>query len=425
MKHKLLYLTMLFTSLSMFAQEVTTYAGNGIVATTDGIGTAASIAAPRGIAIDGLGNLYLSSDERVRKITPTGEVSTLAGNGNDTSIDGIGTAASIDGPFGIAVDAMGNVYVSERNRKIRKITSAGEVTTFAGNNIFGSIDGIGTAASFRAPRGIAIDAFGNLYVVDQASNNIRKITLAGVVSTFVGSGVQGSADGVGLTASFDLPQGIAIDAFGNLYVTDTRNNKIRKITSDGVVSTFAGSGTLGSADGISTAASFNSPEGIAVDALGNLYITDANNHKIRKITSNGVVSTLAGSSTFGSADGIGTAASFHFPKDIVLDTSGNLYIADTENHKIRKITFTLASEAFNANTIFKVHPNPAKNQVNIEVQELDNAAIAVYDTNGRQLFSQKLNNTTNAINIENLASGVYLFKVTSSQGTATSKVVKQ
>jgi len=185
----------------------------------------------------------------------------------------------------------------QSNSTIRKITSAGVVTTFAGTaGVFGSADGTGAAASFNYPFGIAVDASGNVYVADQNNSAIRKITSAGVVTTFAGTaGVSGSADGTGTAASFNYPLGIAVDASGNVYVADQNNSTIRKITSAGVVTTFAGTaGVSGSADGTGAAASFYYPTGIAVDASGNVYVADTYNSTIRKITSAGVVTTFAG-----------------------------------------------------------------------------------------------------------------------------------
>ena len=184
---------------------------------------------------------------------------------------------------GVAVDSSGNVYVADNlNFLIRKITPAGVVTTFAGSGVSGSDNG--TAASFNMPTGIAVDSSGNVYVTDGTTLSIRKITPAGVVTTFAGSGTSGVADGTGTAASFNLPMSIAVDSSGNLYVPDMINSLMRKITPAGVVTTLAASGTAGSTNGIGTAASFASPYGIAADSSGNLYVTDKENVLVRKIT---------------------------------------------------------------------------------------------------------------------------------------------
>ncbi|MBV5343629.1 putative Ig domain-containing protein, partial [bacterium] len=201
----------------------------------------------------------------------------------------------------------------------------------------GSTDGTGTAASFNYPSGLDVDAAGNIYVADYGNNKIRKITPAGVVSTFAGTGTSGSTDGAGTTAKFWAPSGVALDAAGNIYVADYVNHKIRKITPAGVVSTLAGTGTAGSTNGTGTAASFNYPSGLAVDAAGYVYVSDQHNLKIRKITPAGVVSTLAGSGTLGSTNGDLTTSRFNYPYGVAVDATGNVYVSDTDNRKIRKI----------------------------------------------------------------------------------------
>ena len=183
-----------------------------------------------------------------------------------------------------------------------------------------------------------MDGSGNLYVADASNNRIRLITTNGTVSTFAGSGTAALIDGTGTAASFYYPYGIAIDAAGNLYVADERNNAIRKITSSGVVTTLAGSGSVGSADGTGAAASFSNPTGVAVDSAGNIYVTDVGNNEIRKITPAAVVTTVAGSAKSGFADGTGAAAEFEYPYGLSIDPKGNIYVSDQGNEKIRKIT---------------------------------------------------------------------------------------
>ena len=328
--------------------EVSTLAGSDR-GDSDGTGTSAQFSYPKGIAIDPSGNVYVADTDshKIRKITPAGVVSTFAGSSYGFA-DGTGTAAQFQTPYGITADASGNVYVADTgNQKIRKITPAGVVSTFAGSS-FGFADGTGTAAQFKNPYGVAVDASGNVYVADNSNHIIRKITPAGVVSTFAGSSY-GFADGTATAAKFYNPRGVAVDASGNVYVADYGNRKIRKITPAGVVSTLAGS-TAGDVDGTGTSVQFSSPGGITVDTSGNVYVADSGNHKIRKITPAGVVSTLAGSSTVvqddmgmtynegGYIDGNGATAKFNSPYGVAVDTSGNLYVGDANNHKIRKIT---------------------------------------------------------------------------------------
>jgi len=323
---------------------VTTFAGSG-PGHNNGTGAAASFFSPGAVACDASGNIYVadSNNDLIRKITPAGVVSTMAGTVNVSGkTNATGTSASFSNPAGIAIDASGNVYVGDAgNNLVRKITTGDVVSTLAGSSLNGNANGTGTAASFRAPSGVAVDASGNVYVADYNNSMIRKITAGGVVTTIAGtSGNYGSTNGTGTAASFNGPAAVAVDASGNIYVADSQNNLIRKITSGGVVTTFAGSGNIGTSDGTGTAASFNTPSGIVIDASGNLYIADTGNSLIRKITSAGVVTTIAGSvGNPGFTNGTGTAATFTNPAGITIDASGNLYIADSGNNVIRKITF--------------------------------------------------------------------------------------
>jgi len=272
-------------------------------------------------------------------------ITTLAGSaGSSGSTDGTGGAARFNHPADVTADGSGNLYVTDTdNHTIRKITSAGVVTTLAGQaGTSGSADGTGTAAQFNSPTGLTIDTSGNLYLADTDNHTIRKIVATtGVVTTFAGqAGTAGSANGTGTAAQFNYPSDVALDSAGNLYVADAGNQIIRKITPAGVVTTLAGlTGIPGTADGAGTVARFNTPEGVAVDGSGNVYVADTNNHTIRKITPAGTVSTLAGlAGTSGTGDGAGTVARFQYPSDLALDSSGNLYVADTDNHAIRKLT---------------------------------------------------------------------------------------
>lgn len=316
-------------------------AGSDTAGFLNGVGTAARFNHPFGIAVDAAGNVYVADqgNSLIRKIDPALNVTTFAGKAGITgSANGMDTLAAFNKPFGVAVDASGNVYVADAgNNSIRAISPAGLVSTFAGTGIPGFTNGADTA-TFNSPLGVAVDGGGNVYVADYENDLIRKITPAGVVSMLAGTGATGADNGTATTATFDLPEGVAVDAGGNVYVADNGNNLIRKITPDGTVSTLAGSGSVGSANGTGTAASFNSPFGIAVDATGNVYVADAGNNLIRKITPAGVVSTFAGSGKKGTGNATGAAASFNTPSGVAVDASGNVYVADENNNLIRKIT---------------------------------------------------------------------------------------
>lgn len=326
---------------------VTTLAGRpGVIGSADGIGAAASFDYLSGITADTAGNLYVAEfyNHTIRKITPAGVVTTLAGTAKSAgSADGVGAAARFFYPTGITSDAAGNLYVSDSgNSTIRKITPSGEVTTLAGMpGVIGSTDGAGASARFYRPIGITADALGNLSVVDGANHTIRKITLAGVVTTLAGMpGIKGSDNGTGPAARFSSPSGIAMDVAGNLYVADESNHAIRKITPEGGVTTFAGQlPAYGSADGQGSAARFYRPQGVAVDAAGNVYVADSSGQTIRKVTSEGTVTTLAGvRSVDGSTDGIGAAARFSYPVGIALNSTGTLYVVENGINGVRQIT---------------------------------------------------------------------------------------
>ncbi len=255
----------------------------------------------RGIAVDKAGNIYVADSYTIRKITPTGGVSTLAGKaGTPGTVDGAGSEARFSVPSGVAVDDAGNVYVADMYT-IRKITPAGVVSTLAGTpRHAGSADGTGASARFSDQnKGLAVDKEGNVYVTDTYNNTIRKITPAGVVTTVAGTaGQAGATDGLGAEALFNRPQGIGMDKEGNFYVADTYNNTIRKITPAGVVTTVAGAvGQRGIVDGLGGNARFNDPQGIAVDDQNNIYVADRGNQVIRRMSPTGAVSTLTSKST--------------------------------------------------------------------------------------------------------------------------------
>ncbi|MFZ9595287.1 MAG: hypothetical protein ACO3A2_04330 [Bdellovibrionia bacterium] len=327
--------------------NVTTLAGSvGQSDSTDGSGAAARFNTPRSIAVSSLGNLFVAdaSNHLIRKVTSLGAVTTLAGTaGSSGSNDGLGSAAHFNTPRGIAVDASENAYVSDSfNNTIRKITPLGVVTTLAGSaGVPGNSDGTSTQATFNAPRGLALDSLGNLYICDSANHLIRKMSLSTLaVTTYLGSpALSGSDDATGSLARFNSPSGITTVNPYTAYVVDTANHTIRKVTSTGAVSTFAGqAGTSGNGNGTKTEATFSSPTGITSTSAGDLYLADTGNHLIRKITAAGVVTTLAGAGSMGSLDSTGTQARFNRPSSLALDSSGNLYVADSGNDTIRKIT---------------------------------------------------------------------------------------
>jgi len=285
--------------------------------------------APTGIALDAAGNIYIADygNDLIRKITAAGMVSTYAGSGMLGSLNGSIAIASFNEPTGIALDISGNLYVADAgNNCIRKITTAGMVSTLAGTDSTGMADGPAATATFFGPAGVTLDAANNVYVADAGNNLVRMITPSGTVSTIAG-----------LNGEFANPTGIAINTKGNLFVANYLDNTIMQISA-GTISVFAGSGQQGAANGPAASATFYFPNNVAVDASGNVYVADGINNLIREITPAGIVSTLAGSGIAGAADGTGTAASFNGPSGLAVDAQGAVYVADTNNNLIRKIT---------------------------------------------------------------------------------------
>ncbi|MDD2699058.1 MAG: BspA family leucine-rich repeat surface protein, partial [Arcobacteraceae bacterium] len=345
--------------------NVTTLAGSGISGFADGSSTTAQFQNLTGVAVDSSGNMYVAdqANHRIRKIDTNGNVTTLAGSGISGFADGSSITAQFQNPLGVAVDSSGNVFaIDSNNHRIRKIDTNGNVTTLAGNGISGFADGSSTTAQFKHPNGIAVDNSGNVFVADELDHKIRKITPNGDVTTLAGSGISGFADGSSTTAQFNHPRGVAVDSSGNVFVADMNNQKIRKIDQNGNVTTLAGNGISGFADGSSTIAKFTNPAGVAVDSTGNVFVADITNQKIRKIGTNGDVTTVAGT-TLGFADGSSTIAKFTNPAGVAVDSTGNVFVADFGNQRIRRITQAIPAK------LTGTPPSPGVYDVNLTLSD--------------------------------------------------------
>jgi sugar lactone lactonase YvrE len=292
-----------------------------------------------------MGTTALAAGPRV------GVISTVAGTGSCGYSGDLGpaTAAQLNVPADVATDSVGNVFIADRfNHRIRKLTAAtGIITTVAGTGTpgYSSDGGPATAAQLFYPSGIAIDSAGNIYIADEHNHRIRKLTaITGTIATVAGNGVQGFAGDGGLAtaASLNYPRSVALDASGNLFIADAHNDRIRRVIAGSVITTIAGNGTPGfNGDGAALAVSLNGPSGVVVDASGNVYIADQNNNRIRKLTpSTGFLSTVAGTGAagFGGEAGPATAARLFAPSVVDVDAAGNVYIADKSNHRVRKLT---------------------------------------------------------------------------------------
>lgn len=317
--------------------------------------TSARLNAPVAIALDSSHNLYIAdqANNRIRKVAG-GKISTVAGIGTSGYLgDGAAaTSASLSLPFGVRLDSSGNIYISDyNNHVIRKVDSSGTITTIVGNGAWGSGGDGGPALSgtLNHPAGLAIGAYGSLYIADSTENRVRMVASDGTLSTAAGNGwntYQGD-DGPGPVASVNDPHGVAVDAAGNLYIADSDNHRIRRVGTNGTITTVAGTGTAGfSGDGgPATSAQLYRPWDVALDAGGNLYIADANNNRIRVVSTNGIITTVAGTLSLGYLGDGGPAAGarLNSPTGVVVDSTGLVYVADSGNNVIRLLTPTAPS----------------------------------------------------------------------------------
>jgi uncharacterized protein (DUF779 family) len=353
---------------------ITTVAGNGTGFGGDnGPATSAQLFLPSGVAVDSVGNLYIADafNARIRKVSNS-VITTFAGNGTVgfSGDNGPASSAQLNGPASVAVDSTGSLYIADAgNSRIRKV-SGGVITTVAGNGGgFSGDNGPATGAEFNNPCGVAVDSAGNLYIADYGNRRIRMVS-NGVIATVAGNGTPGLSgdNGPATSAQLSGPTSIAVDSTGSLYIGDAGNSRVRKV-SGGVITTVAGNGNgFGGDNGLATNAQFNDPHGVAVDSAGNLYIADIYNNRIRKV-SNGVITTIAGNGTggFSGDNGPATNAQLNYPTGVAVDPAGNLYIADIYNNRIRVLTPTDSSCTYSVSpTSFQAPASGGNLTVNIQ-----------------------------------------------------------
>ncbi len=348
-----------------YNERIRKVSSGGVIATVAGSGayppdpslyqeggpaTSAPLNTPQGVAVDTAGNLFIADwgNHRVRKVTPGGIITTVAGGGPHWPTEGLATAATIIAPVGLAVDAAGNLFIAESSwNAVCKVTPSGVISVVAGfyGHGFGGDGGQATSARLDSPFGVAVDTAGNLLIADYGNNCVRMVTPGGIISTVAGMGFDKANVSYGLPPTFAnlyYPAGLVADSAGNLFIADTNNNRIRKLTPGGIISTVAGNGAqgFGGDGGPAISAWLNAPGSVTLDMAGNLFIADTNNNRIRKVTPDGIISTVAGNgvSGYGGDGGLATSAQLSVPRSVAVDAAGNLFIADSHNNRVRKVT---------------------------------------------------------------------------------------
>ncbi len=429
----LILLSGFYLSVSSQITNVITYAGTGVAGHFDASLSNSQFRQPYGLCSDSAGNIYVADtyNHCIRKISG-GMVTTIVGNGTAGDVEANGTNARFNYPTGVFFKN-GILYICDNlNNKIKKMDAAGNVTTIAGSGAWSYQDGPAAQASFKEPKSITVDNAGVVYVADYENHCVRKIA-NGQVTTYAGAGnVSGDVLGASTSARFYRPRDLVLDAAGNLYVTDLMNNKIKVITTGGIVNLVAGSGAQGSTDGIGIGASFNRPCGIDIRQNGDLIVMDAVGPKVRIVTAAGVVTTLAGTGSPGYLDGPVMTAAFNLPQDICYDMQGNLYVSDDLNNVIRKLVNLNPKgiEEIETSMSLQVYPNPATDQITISQPEGNEnlfETISVFDLQGKLCKTAAGEKDENQIiiSIADLPAGEYMIVAEGRNIRATGKVIKQ
>ena len=434
MKKLLLFILFPFVS---HAQIITTICGNdtGGFGGDGGLATLAKLHVPTDVKFDKSGNIYIADYDNnvIRKINTSGIISSVAGNGvyGYKGDGGLAILAEIS-PYGIAVDDSGNIFVAEyTNNVIRKINTSGIITTIAGNSAIGYSGDGGPAinAVLYFPVAITLDKYHNIYFSDAGNARIRKIDTNGIITTIAGNGTFGySGDGgLAINAELKVPGWIVISDSNEIFFTDWKNHRVKKIDKSGIITTIAGDGILGNSGdgGLAINAEFAAPTGIAFDKYYNIYIFDVNNFNIRKVNSLGIISTIAGTGSLGFSGDGGPAidAKLDGPNNGVFDSKGNLFFADGYNNRIRKITYnTVVNNINNTTENLTISPNPAHNTITLTTTNKI-ATLQITNTLGQVVFYKAYTNTETAtIDISSFAVGMYFVKL---NGVWSEKFVKE
>ncbi len=444
MKKILFFIGLVFLAKQSNSQIIITVAGNGTIvwAGDTGQATAAPVSNPIGIAFDSGGNMYIADFgfSMVHKVNTSGIISQFAGSGSGAYVGdgGPATAAGIAKPFSVTYDGTGNIYIADRNNNvIRKVNTSGIITTVAGDGTYGysGDGGLATLAQLEEPNGVACDTAGNIYIT--SSNSVRKLNISnGIITTIAGDSLPGYTGDGGLASVARLhhTQGITVDAAGNIYVTDSWNNVIRKINTAGIITTITGngfgagtgSGGFSGDGGPALSAELNIPiGGVAFDATGNMFIADNENNRVRMVNTAGIISTVAGNGLggFSGDGGIATVAELYNPMGVALDAAGNLYIADASNYRIRKVSgIDAVSEGPNVKFQINIYPNPSNGQFTFVTNSGAKQTVDLYDVNGRHMFSKIVVGTAD-IDANSLDNGVYTLTIKNKHNIVYKKLI--
>jgi trimeric autotransporter adhesin len=424
-------ITLFVTGYSQYI--INTFAGTGVAGYSGdgGPATSAQLDGPGGVDLDASGNVYIADkyNERIRKVV-AGTINTIAGNGTQSfsGDGGLAVNATMNYPTSVAIGkTIANVYITDySNQRVRLVTPGGIISTFAGNGSqgFSGDGGLATNCEMYNPYEIATDNAGNVYICDRYNHRVRKVDGSGIITTIAGTGTGGFSGDGGAATSADLyyPSSVHVDAFGNIFIADQFNHRIRKITG-GIISTVVGDGTPGSAGdgGPATSAQLNNPHGIFVDNSGNLYIADSDNNKVRKVSA-GIITTIAGTGTPGYTGdgGIGTSAQLTYPTKVAVNNSGQVYVADYNNNVIRILTPMVGIEENGQASTFLLYPNPSTGLINITTSKLsgsESTLITVTNLLGKTVYTKLANNSATSIltiDITEQPAGIYFVNINGS-----------